>query len=94
VGPVLASILIYAGSQASIATAAFLLALYALGLAIPFLVLGALADRGANLVRRFRPVSRGIEVVGGAILIILGVFVFTGTTARLTSLLLPGGSNA
>jgi cytochrome c-type biogenesis protein len=94
VGPILASILLYAGTQGSLWNAGFLLALYALGLAIPFLILGALADRGADLVKRFRSVSRGIEVVGGAILIILGIFVFTGSTARLTSLLLPGGSNA
>jgi cytochrome c-type biogenesis protein len=93
VGPVLASILIYAGTTGSIGYAGFLLGLYALGLAIPFLVLGALADRGTKLIQKFRPVSRVIEIVGGVILIILGVFVFTDSTARLTSLLFPGGSN-
>jgi cytochrome c-type biogenesis protein len=91
VGPILASILILAGTGGGLAQAALLLTLYSVGLAIPFLLLGISADRGANLLRRFRKSALGIQIAGGVILIILGIIVFTGNMARLTSLVLPGG---
>jgi len=89
VGPILASILILAGVQASTAAAAFLLLAYAVGLALPFLLVGLAADRGAALLRRFGRATQVIEIVGGVLLIVLGIFVFTGSTARFTSYL-PG----
>ncbi|MHB8585445.1 MAG: cytochrome c biogenesis CcdA family protein [Thermoplasmatota archaeon] len=91
VGPILASILIVAGTQASVGQAGLLLAAYALGLAIPFLVVGLSAERGASILRKFHRVTRGIEIVGGVVLIILGIFVFTGSLTRFLSYL-PVGS--
>lgn len=94
VGPILASVLILAGTQSSTAAAGWLLGFYALGLAIPFLLVGFAADSAVKVLRRFARASHVFEVAGGALLVLLGIFVFTGATARLTSLLLPGGSNA
>jgi cytochrome c-type biogenesis protein len=91
VGPILASILILAGTSGGLGHAAFLLVIYSAGLAIPFLLLGLSADRGAALLRRFRRTARGIQIAGGVILIILGIVVFTGNIARFTSYLVPGG---
>ncbi len=87
VGPILASILLVAGLDASPAQGALLLGVYALGLAVPFLALGLTAERGAALLRRFARASRVIEIVGGVLLILLGIAVFTGQAARLTSYL-------
>jgi cytochrome c-type biogenesis protein len=89
VGPILASVLVLAGVSGGAAQGALLLGLYALGLAIPFLVLGVLAERGTSVLRRFARATRGVERVGGVILVVLGIFVFTGSLARFTSYL-PG----
>lgn len=85
VGPVLASILVVAGTQGGIVDGALLLAVYAAGLGVPFLALGWTADRGTAFVERHATAARWFERVGGAVLIVLGIFVFTGSLARLTS---------
>jgi cytochrome c-type biogenesis protein len=88
VGPILAGILVLAGLSGGVASSAALLGVYAFGLAVPFLVLGVLADRGSAALKRFRRVSRSVEVVGGVLLLVLGVAVFTGSAARLQSLVI------
>lgn len=89
VGPVLASILLLAGLEGGALTGAILLALYAAGLAIPFLALGVTADRGAAWLKRHQGLARGTEIVGGILLIVVGIFVFTGSIARLISYVIP-----
>lgn len=85
VGPMLASILVLAGTQGGLVDGALLLAAYAGGLGVPFLALGWTADRGTAFVERHARAARAFEVVGGVVLIVLGIFVFTGSLARLTS---------
>lgn len=87
VGPVLGSILVLAGVSGAAASGAVLLVVFSLGLAVPFLAVGFSADRAAALLRRFARFARGVEVVGGVFLVLLGIAVFTGATARLTSYL-------
>jgi cytochrome c-type biogenesis protein len=89
VGPVFGSILILAGVSGGAAQGALLLALYAAGLAIPFLFLGLTAERGAAFLQRHQGLTRGVEVVGGVLLIVLGIFVFTGSVALLISYVVP-----
>jgi cytochrome c-type biogenesis protein len=84
-GPILAGILLLAGVSGTAASGALLLVAFSLGLAVPFLLLGFSAERGAALVRRFARAARGIEVVGGGLLVLVGIAVFTGAIARLTS---------
>lgn len=85
VGPVLASILLLAGLEGGVAGGALMLAIYSLGLGIPFLVLGATAERGAAFLQRFRRTTTTIERIGGVVLIVLGIFVFTGSLTRVIS---------
>lgn len=87
-GPILAGILILAGFSGSAATSVLLLAVYAAGLAVPFLVVGVFAERGTAVLRRFGRASRAIEVVGGVLLLAVGVAVFTGSLSRLQSLVI------
>jgi cytochrome c-type biogenesis protein len=87
VGPVLASILLYAGMQGTMGQGMLLLAGYALGLGIPFL-LAALAFNwflaGTRLLRhRLRLVERG----AGALLVLVGVLLVSGRFATLSSYL-------
>jgi len=75
VGPVLGGIL---GLAASVPGVAFsLLLTYALGLGIPFLLVGAFAAQSVKLISRYGAVSRYINPIFGFILIALGILVFT-----------------
>ena len=83
VGPILAAILLLASDSATAGQGALLLAVYSLGLGIPFL-LTALALGSANrLLKRMNRYYHAIEVVSGLFLILLGVLLFTNTVARL-----------
>ena len=49
-----------------------LAAAYALGLGLPFLVMGLLIDRATNILRRLRKYIHAFEIITGVFLIILG----------------------
>jgi len=83
IGPVLGSILTAAATTQSMVRGASLLFVYSLGLGVPFLLLAygyAGASRPFAWLRRR---SRGIEIVGGALLITTGVLMITGQWTRL-----------
>jgi cytochrome c-type biogenesis protein len=73
IGPILAAILAVAGSEASVAKGAGLLAVYSLGLGIPF-ILAAFAIRPfVALLSRFRTHLGVVEKVMGGLLVLTGV---------------------
>jgi cytochrome c-type biogenesis protein len=76
IGPVLASILVLAGSTESALEGAVLLAVYSLGLAVPFVLAGAVFSRAMGAFRWLRDHYRAIQVVGGAVLVALGLLLF------------------
>ncbi|MFC4639574.1 cytochrome c biogenesis CcdA family protein [Deinococcus hohokamensis] len=82
-GPALGSILGLAASSASLSSGVVLLAAYTLGLAVPFLLAGALWHR-LNLRRlgRWTPL---FEKVGGALLVVVGLLMLSGQFTRLAS---------
>lgn len=76
VGPYLASLLVLAAQAHTLDAAVVLLAVYALGLGLPFLIVGAAFDRIVPLLRRLSPYLGAIERVSGVLLAALGVVVF------------------
>jgi cytochrome c-type biogenesis protein len=76
IGPVLAGILVLAGSSDTVAEGALLLGVYSLGLAVPFVLAGALFTRSMSLFRRFRDHYRTIQFLGGALMVALGLLLF------------------
>ncbi len=81
--PVLGSILVLAGDSATVWEGSVLLAVYALGLAIPFLIAGALFTPAMRLFRRVRDHYVAIQFVSGLILLSLGALLFAGEFWRL-----------
>lgn len=77
IGPILGTVLTLAASSATVQTGAFLLMVFSLGLAIPFLAtalaLGWVSQRLAK-VYRYLPF---VSAAGGVFLILLGVMMFT-----------------
>lgn len=85
VGPTLAAILALSAAGASPLEGAVLLAVYALGLGIPF-VLFALGFARALAVTAFlRRHAHGLALASGAVLIVFGVLLATGQLVRLTT---------
>lgn len=77
IGPVLTGILTAAATTSSVAAGVSLLIAYSLGLGLPFLALaaGAGTPRVMGSLRRH---ARGMEAVGGTLLIVIGVLMVTG----------------
>ncbi|MGH9555006.1 MAG: cytochrome c biogenesis CcdA family protein, partial [Terriglobales bacterium] len=77
IGPILATILAFAGSQENVWQGVALLAVYSLGLAVPFLLTSLGIDRFLEFYSRFRPHLNKVEIASGVLLIAVGVLVFT-----------------
>ena len=68
-----------------IITAASLLAVYSLGLGLPFLVIGVAFDSIRPLLRRINRYSHVIYIISGLLLIAIGVLVLTNKLTWLSS---------
>jgi cytochrome c-type biogenesis protein len=78
IGPVLAGILVLAGSSGTVVEGGLLLAVYSLGLAIPFVLAGALFTRSMGAFRWLRDHYRAIQFGGGLVMVVLGLLLFFG----------------
>jgi cytochrome c-type biogenesis protein len=77
IGPILAGILAVAASQDTIWKGVQLLAVYSLGLGIPFLITALAINQFFAAFARIRRHYHKIEVVSGALLVAIGVLIFT-----------------
>ena len=77
-GPILAGILMVAGSEANVGRGITLLAAYSAGLAVPFLLSAIAIERFFVFFQRFRSRLGLVNRIAGALLIIVGVMLLTG----------------
>ena len=84
-GPTLGAILTAASTEETVGQGGVLLAFYALGLAVPFLLSALAFSSLAGLFRFFRDHYAAITVVAGAILVAMGVLLLTNELTRLNS---------
>lgn len=87
VGPILSVILGFAAAQDSVTKGIFLLAIYSLGLAMPFLLTSLGIEQFLKFYTRFRSHMHALEVVSGALLIGLGILLVWGRFSLLSSYL-------
>jgi cytochrome c-type biogenesis protein len=78
VGPILGVILGFAAAQDSITKGIYLLTIYSLGLAVPFLLTSLGIERFLRFYGRFRQHMHALEVASGGLLIALGVLLVSG----------------
>jgi cytochrome c-type biogenesis protein len=77
IGPILATILAFAASQDTVAKGMALLAIYSLGLAVPFLLTSFGIERFLKFYSRFRRHLHAVEVASGVLLIVIGALILT-----------------
>ena len=85
VGPTLAAILALSAGSSSPEQGAVLLAVYALGLGVPFLLFGLAFTRALGVVRALRRHWCLVGVTSGVVLVVFGVLLATGQLLELTA---------
>lgn len=78
IGPILAAILTFAWSSQTVAEGALLLAVYSLGMGIPFIILGLVWGAIMPLWKSINRHLGVISIVSGVLLIIVGILMLTG----------------
>lgn len=86
IGPILGTILIYAGSQASASYGLMLLSVYSLGLAIPFILASIAINLFFSYTRKLDRFVRYMTIFSGLILIVFGILLLTNKISRLSGL--------
>lgn len=77
IGPILAGILAVAGSKDTVSQGVQLLAVYSLGLGVPFLVTALAINHFFAAFAKIRRHYHKIEIVSGLLLVAIGVLIFT-----------------
>jgi cytochrome c-type biogenesis protein len=77
VGPALALVLGVASSQGQAAYGGFLMMMYSLGLALPFLMLSFFAGFFLERFKKLNKHMRKIQIAGGILIIIMGIILMT-----------------
>ena len=78
IGPILAAILAVAGSEATVARGAGLLAAYSVGLGLPFVAAAAAIGAFSVFLKSFRRHLGTVEKVAGVLLVVTGIAFLTG----------------
>lgn len=91
VGPVLGTILAYASTTESMSGGVMLLSAYSFGLGLPFFLTAFGMDTFLSCFKSLRTYLGSVSVVSGALLILVGVMIFTDSVTLFTSFLERNG---
>ena len=87
IGPALSSILIIASTAENVFKGVYLLGLYSLGMAIPFLISSLLCNRLLDFLKRYGHLVRYSMKILGILLIIVGLLLITSYFGKLSLVL-------
>jgi cytochrome c-type biogenesis protein len=82
IGPILGGILTLAGARDTVLQGMGMLSIYSAGLAVPFLLTAWSVESFLGALHRLRAHFRTIEIVSGALLVVVGVLVVTDQLVR------------
>lgn len=77
VGPILGSILLLAGTSGTALQGGLVLAIFSLGLAMPFLAIAFAFSQATAYIEKISNYLKGVSIVGGVFLILLGFLLAT-----------------
>ena len=84
IGPIYGTVLTLAANGGDVGQAGVLLAMYSLGLGVPFLLTALLLDSAQTVLRRLQRHMRAIELTSGAFLVVIGVLVASSQLQNLS----------
>ncbi|GAI52149.1 unnamed protein product, partial [marine sediment metagenome] len=84
VGPILGGILTMAAASQTAWEGVYLLAVYSLGLGLPFIAVGLALGTALPVIRWFRRRSNIISIISGILLIIVGILMLTNILGYLS----------
>lgn len=93
IGPILGTILLYAGSKGSAVFGFKLLSVYSLGLALPFLISSLAFNSFLAYSNKIRKYMRAIMITSGLLLIIFGIILLSNNVRLLSSMIPNFGIN-
>ncbi len=93
VGPILASILVVAGTSANVVRGAFLLIAYSLGLGLPFVAAGLFFGFFMRQVQRLKPWLGAIRIASGLLLVALGILIILGRLQGMSAFVFRTAAN-
>ncbi len=82
IGPILAAILAVAASEETVVKGAGMLAVYSLGLGVPFMIAALAVEPFAAFLARFRTHLGLVEKAMGGLLVLTGIAFLTGTVSQ------------
>jgi cytochrome c-type biogenesis protein len=87
IGPILASILVYASTAKTVTTGVVLLSVYSLGLGVPFFISSLAMNSFLAASKRIRGSLGAIEIASGVVLIVFGILLVTNLFSYFVSFL-------
>jgi cytochrome c-type biogenesis protein len=91
IGPILASILLFAARQGDVSRSLILLGAYSLGLAIPFVAAGIFFDRAKPLLAFLSRKGKTVRTASGIVLIAFGIAMAAGSLNSVTARAVKSG---
>lgn len=88
IGPVLGAILTASALQSSLSASMGLLAAYALGLGVPFVLAAVFMRELVGRLKWLRHAGRPLQIVAGAVMVLMGVAIMTGKLSEFSYWLL------
>ncbi len=88
IGPILGAILSLSAQEDSIGRGTFLMAMYAIGLGLPFILSAVFINRTMGLMNRLKRRMSLIEKTMGVLLVLVGLMMLTGAFSRMSYWLL------
>jgi len=85
IGPILGSILFLAGDTATATQGALLLAIYSVGLGLPFLITGAAFSRMTSLLRRLNRYANVVSLISGLFLFYVAYLLWSGSLVTISA---------
>ena len=83
IGPILAGILVYAGTQETVYQGILLLTVYSAGLGIPFLLTALAINKFYLFSNKIKKHFKAIEIIGGILLILIGGLILTDNLQKI-----------
>lgn len=88
IGPVLGAVLTVSAASATVGRGASLLAVYSLGLGVPFVLAALFTERLVARLKSFSRFGRALQIIAGGLVVLMGVAMVTGRLSEFSYWLL------